>query len=93
MLRAEPGFSDLVVWTVLSETRLVKMDEMVGDARLPVLIDTRESDFKQTYGVTTAKSHLLFDRDGCLRSFDDMPPSKKMRDQLDLLLPYVAQIR
>jgi len=82
-----------VVWTVLSKTRLVKMDEMIGEADLPVLIDTAEADFKQTYGITAAKSHLLFGRDGCLRSFEDMPPSKKIRDQLDLLQPYLAQIR
>ncbi len=68
------------------------MQKMVGEATLPVLQDVDEVDFKQVYATSTAHSHLLFDREGCLLTFDDMPSSKTIRDSLDLLLPYLEAL-
>ncbi len=69
------------------------MQKMVAEATLPVLQDTDEVDFKQVYSTSTAFSHLLYGRDGCLLKFDDMPTSRSIRDSLDLLLPYLEELK
>jgi hypothetical protein len=92
-LRKQPEYADLVVWTVLDKSRLTRLEKMVGDRSMPVLLDVPEMDVKMTYGITTARSHLLFDRTGCLRAFEDLPPSKTIQNSPELLLAYLDQMR
>ncbi len=69
-VREQAGLRDLVVLVVLKEDAKEKLAKMVGEGRLPVLQDTPEVDFRQTFGVSGARSFFVFDRQGCLTDCD-----------------------
>jgi hypothetical protein len=69
-MRERPEFRDLAVIVVLKEESKDRVEKMVADRRLPVLLDTEETGFKRTFGVSGARSFFVFDRQGCLIECD-----------------------
>lgn len=65
-MKADRKFKDVVVWVVLGKNRERKLAKMVGKQSLPVLQDTDAVGFQQLYGINSAKSVLVFGRNGCL---------------------------
>jgi len=56
----------VAVLVVLARDKRAKVMEMVGERRLPVLLDTDVVDFKSTFGVGGGRFFLV-SRKGCVR--------------------------
>lgn len=64
---------------------------MASGRALPVLRDTRVAGVDQLYGIHSARSCLLFGRDGCLLPAEgEIPP--QVMDNPRQLLPYIERI-
>ena len=85
MLHGRPEFRDLVVVTVLKDDSQSRLAKMVTTRQTPVLQDTPETDFRKTFGVSGARAFFVFDRQGCLVSFD-FAVTPDQPGQLDQLL-------
>ncbi|MFH1144885.1 MAG: hypothetical protein V1774_10120 [Candidatus Eisenbacteria bacterium] len=64
--KSSAEFSDVVILTLVKKDRRDKIEKMMLTRGLPVLMDTFDGFFEETYSAVPSRAFHFFDRQGCL---------------------------